>query len=104
MLRRNWTDGEIKDLMGQNLLHVMDEVDAVSDRLRGELPSAAMLSKIILQNGEGPKTLIILTRYRQSKRRCSDMMNCRRLFSLAFVIQTKVLSSQAATYHQLSST
>jgi hypothetical protein len=44
MLRRNWTDGEIKDLMGQNLLHVMDEVDAVSDRLRGELPSAAMLS------------------------------------------------------------
>jgi membrane dipeptidase len=39
MLRRNWTNDEVKDLMGRNLLRVMDEVDAVSERLREELPS-----------------------------------------------------------------
>lgn len=37
-------DDEVKDLMDRNLLRVMDEVDAVSERLREKLPSVEMHS------------------------------------------------------------
>lgn len=41
---RNWTDDEVKDLMGRNLLRVLDEADAVAARLQAESagPSAAI--------------------------------------------------------------
>lgn len=42
MLSRGWSDEEVTDLMGENLLRVMDEVDAVSARTQGELPSTAV--------------------------------------------------------------
>ncbi|GAB7352369.1 hypothetical protein MBLNU459_g2806t2 [Dothideomycetes sp. NU459] len=42
MLSRGWSDEDIKDLMGENLLRVMDEVDAVSARMQDQLPSTAI--------------------------------------------------------------
>lgn len=45
MIERGWTDAEIKDLMGGNLMRVLDEVDAVSVSLRGEKPSTAIWEK-----------------------------------------------------------
>lgn len=31
MIERGWTDDEIKDLMGRNVMRVMDEVDVVAE-------------------------------------------------------------------------
>ena len=45
MLEREWTDDEIRDLMGGNLLRVMDEVDAVRDSLVNDVPSTAVWEK-----------------------------------------------------------
>lgn len=44
MLKRGWSDDEVKDLMGRNFLRVMDEADAVAAELQraGETPSAAI--------------------------------------------------------------
>lgn len=45
MLKRGWSDDEVKDLMGLNFLRVMDEVDAVAAALRDEAPSTAIWEK-----------------------------------------------------------
>lgn len=45
MIERGWTDAEVKDLMGGNLMRVMEEVDAVSESLKNELPSTAIWEK-----------------------------------------------------------
>ncbi|KAG8162348.1 hypothetical protein KVR01_008113 [Diaporthe batatas] len=45
MLMRGWSDEEVKDLMGRNLMRVMDEVDAVSERLKSEKASQAIWEK-----------------------------------------------------------
>jgi len=45
MLMRDWSDDEVKDLMGRNLMRVMDEVDAVALRLKGQPVSAAIWEK-----------------------------------------------------------
>lgn len=45
MLIRGWSDDEVKDLMGRNLMRVLDEVDAVAAGLKDELPSAAIWEK-----------------------------------------------------------
>lgn len=45
MIERGWTDTEINDLMGGNLMRVMDEVDAVSASLKDEKPSTAVWEK-----------------------------------------------------------
>lgn len=45
MLGRGWTDDELRDLMGGNLMRVMDEVDAVRDSLIDEIPSTAVWEK-----------------------------------------------------------
>lgn len=45
MLKRNWTDNEVKDLMGRNLMRVLDEADAVAAELRDEKASAAIWEK-----------------------------------------------------------
>jgi membrane dipeptidase len=45
MLVRGWSDDEVKDLMGRNLLRVMEEVDKVRDSLTQELPSSAIWEK-----------------------------------------------------------
>ena len=42
MIERGWTDSQIKDLMGGNLMRVMDEVDAVSESLQKEKVSSAI--------------------------------------------------------------
>lgn len=43
LLRRGWTDGEIKKLAGLNVLRVMREVEKVSARLRKERPASDAL-------------------------------------------------------------
>ena len=45
MIERGWTDDEVKDLMGRNVMRVMDEVDAVAESLKNELPSSAIWEK-----------------------------------------------------------
>ncbi|KXJ87925.1 membrane dipeptidase [Microdochium bolleyi] len=45
MLARGWSDDEVLDLMGRNLMRVMDAVDAVSEEMRHELPSSAIWEK-----------------------------------------------------------
>ncbi|KIX99214.1 uncharacterized protein Z520_04790 [Fonsecaea multimorphosa CBS 102226] len=45
LLDRGWTDGEIKAVMGENLMRVMDEVDATKRQLERELPSSAIYEK-----------------------------------------------------------
>jgi len=45
LLERGWTDGEIKAVMGENLMRVMDEVDAVKEQLKDKLPSSAIYDK-----------------------------------------------------------
>lgn len=45
MLIRDWSDEEVKDLMGRNLMRVMDEVDAVSESLKSETASTAIWEK-----------------------------------------------------------
>lgn len=45
MLMRGWSDEEVKDLMGRNLLRVMDEVDAVATQLKSQTPSTAIWEK-----------------------------------------------------------
>ncbi|KKY32750.1 putative membrane dipeptidase [Diaporthe ampelina] len=45
MLIRDWSDDEIKDLMGRNLMRVMDEADAVSESLKHEKASTAIWEK-----------------------------------------------------------
>lgn len=45
MLMREWSDDEVKDLMGRNLMRVMDEVDAVAAELQGQTPSTAIWEK-----------------------------------------------------------
>lgn len=46
MLKRGWSDDEVKDLMGRNLMRVMDEADAVAAALqKKETPSAAIWEK-----------------------------------------------------------
>ncbi|KAH7024404.1 membrane dipeptidase [Microdochium trichocladiopsis] len=45
MLARGWSDEEVLDLMGRNLMRVMDAVDAVKEELKYELPSTAIWEK-----------------------------------------------------------
>lgn len=45
MLMRGWSDDEVKDLMGRNLMRVMDQVDAVSAQLKNSAPSEAIWEK-----------------------------------------------------------
>ena len=45
MIERGWSDAELKDLMGGNLMRVMDDVDAVSKSLRSQKPSGAIWEK-----------------------------------------------------------
>ena len=45
LLRRGWTDAEIKKLAGENVLRVMREVEKVSARLRKERPASDALIK-----------------------------------------------------------
>lgn len=45
MIERGWTDDELKDLMGGNIMRVMDEVDAVGKSLQSKLPSVAIWEK-----------------------------------------------------------
>lgn len=45
MIERGWTDDEIKDLMGRNIMRVMDEADAVAESLKRQLPSTAIWEK-----------------------------------------------------------
>ena len=42
MIDRGWSDTELADLMGGNLMRVMDAVDAVAEGLQHELPSTAI--------------------------------------------------------------
>lgn len=42
---RDWSDDEVKDLMGRNLMRVMDEVDTVAARLKDQPVSAAIWEK-----------------------------------------------------------
>lgn len=42
---REWSDDEVKDLMGRNLMRVMDEVDTVSAQLNSQPVSAAIWEK-----------------------------------------------------------
>lgn len=50
LLRRGWTDGEIKKLAGENVLRVMREVEKVSARLRKERQA----SDALIQELDGP--------------------------------------------------
>lgn len=45
MLARGWSDEETKDLMGRNLLRVMEEVEVVRDSLSQQEPSPAVWEK-----------------------------------------------------------
>lgn len=45
LLDRGWTDGEIKAVMGENLMRVMDEVDATKRQLERELASPGIYEK-----------------------------------------------------------
>jgi membrane dipeptidase len=45
MLHRGWSDDEVKDLMGRNLLRVLDEVDQIQASLNHTLPSTAIWEK-----------------------------------------------------------
>ncbi|KAJ1326160.1 membrane dipeptidase [Microdochium nivale] len=45
MLDRGWSDDEVMDLMGRNLMRVMDAVDKISEELKDELPSTAIWEK-----------------------------------------------------------
>jgi membrane dipeptidase len=45
MIERGWTDDEVKDLIGRNVMRVMDEVDAVAESLKDQIPSAAIWEK-----------------------------------------------------------
>ncbi len=42
---RGWTEDEMRDVMGGNLMRVTDEVDALKERLKDELPSSAVWEK-----------------------------------------------------------
>lgn len=42
---REWSDDEVKDLMGRNLMRVMDQVDAVADELKTQPASPAIWEK-----------------------------------------------------------
>ncbi len=50
LLRRGWTDEEIKKLAGENVLRVMREAETVSARLRKERPA----SDALIQELDGP--------------------------------------------------
>ena len=45
LLSRGWTKEEIRGVIGGNLMRIMDEVDAVSERLKDHLPSSAIWEK-----------------------------------------------------------
>lgn len=45
LIERGWSDAELTDLMGGNLMRVMDEVDEVAKSLKHTLPSAAIWEK-----------------------------------------------------------
>ncbi|KAL6245316.1 hypothetical protein RBB50_008091 [Rhinocladiella similis] len=45
LLSRGWTEKETRDVMGRNLMRVMDEVDAVKEELAAEFPSTAIWEK-----------------------------------------------------------
>ncbi|KAK5115301.1 hypothetical protein LTR62_001501 [Meristemomyces frigidus] len=42
MLSRGWTDEQVKNLMGRNILRVMDEVDTVREAMQDKLASTAV--------------------------------------------------------------
>ncbi|HYU32199.1 MAG TPA: dipeptidase [Thermoanaerobaculia bacterium] len=50
LLRRGWTDEDVKKLAGENVLRVMREVEKVSARLRKERPA----SDALIQDLDGP--------------------------------------------------
>ena len=45
LLSRGWSEEEMKDVMGGNLMRVMDEVDSTRESLRESLPSSAIWEK-----------------------------------------------------------
>ncbi|KAK5682086.1 hypothetical protein LTS10_005211 [Elasticomyces elasticus] len=45
LLFRGWTPDEVRGAMGGNLMRIMDKVDAVSEQLKGRLPSSAIWEK-----------------------------------------------------------
>jgi len=45
LLSRGWNDTEIRDVMGENLMRVMDKVDAAKDSMKDLLPSSAIWEK-----------------------------------------------------------
>lgn len=45
MIARGWTDTEVKGLLGENLMRIMDMVDEVKDSLEDELPSTYIYEK-----------------------------------------------------------
>lgn len=45
MLARGWTEEEVKGLLGENLMRIMDAVDIVKGQLVDELPSTAIWEK-----------------------------------------------------------
>lgn len=45
LLSRGWTPEEMRGVLGGNLMRIMDQVDAVSERLKDRLPSSAIWEK-----------------------------------------------------------
>lgn len=45
LLSRGWNDTEIRNVMGENLMRVMDQVDKVKFEMRDQLPSSAIWEK-----------------------------------------------------------
>ncbi|EHK97642.1 putative Dipeptidase 1 [Glarea lozoyensis 74030] len=45
LLRRGWNDTEINNVMGENLMRVMDEVDKVKEDMKDKIPSTAIWEK-----------------------------------------------------------
>ncbi|RVX67415.1 hypothetical protein B0A52_08768 [Exophiala mesophila] len=45
LLSRGWTPEEMRGVLGGNLMRIMDQVDAVSERLKDRIPSSAIWEK-----------------------------------------------------------
>lgn len=50
LLRRGWTDEEVKAALGNNLLRVMSEVEKVRDSMSNEMPDDVPIPKEDVQN------------------------------------------------------
>lgn len=45
LLSRGWNDTEIHNVMGENLMRVMDQIDKVKVEMQDQLPSSAIWEK-----------------------------------------------------------